>query len=155
MTVSELLSLIENLTSNPYTIIISAAELHDDEGLMHYNNRIRNEVLDLPGIYIWENIDNKAVLYIGMAGKVNQQGVMTMHSVRKRLQASRGKDPNTNRDVLTNRYIRNIMSEQNCQQLQMTILHMQETQLPGFAEAILLNAFYQGNGILPLYNSAF
>jgi hypothetical protein len=124
-------------------------------GLKNYNIKIRNFVKDLPGIYIWENADNGEVLYIGMAGKVNQQGNLVNHSVKKRLQASRGKDPETNREILTNKFIRNIMTELNCTNLNIHIIHLQQRQIPGYAEAVLINAFYQFNGFLPKYNSAF
>jgi hypothetical protein len=155
MNIFELQHLIQDLIFQQYFVSIQFNFISNIDGLRDYNQLIRNNVQDLPGIYIWENADNGEVLYIGMAGKVNQQGNLVNHSVKKRLQASRGKDPETNREILTNRFIRNMMTELNCTNLNIHIIHLQQRQIPGYAEAVLINAFYQFNGFLPKYNSAF
>ena len=141
--------LIENLVSIRLDIINGA------DGLISYNKIIRENVQNLPGIYVLENDATNEVWYIGMAGKVNQQGEISTHSVSKRLQASRGKDPKTKKDIQTNKYLLDLMLKENCLQLNIHIFHLQKGQLPGYIEAILINQFYQRNGILPIYNSAF
>ncbi len=155
MNVLKLKETIVNLKDHDYAIQIPFATISANGGLKDYNRIIRNSVADLVGIYLWENADNNEVFYIGMAGKVNQQGQLVNHSLRSRLQASRGKDPATGRDVLSNQYILNLMAQENCSQLNIHIIHLQNGQIPGYAEAVLLNAFYQRNGLLPKYNSAF
>ena len=155
MNVIDLKELIRNVISAEYSVIIRNEIISANNGLKEYNNLIRNQVQDLAGIYIWENADNGEVLYIGMAGKVNQQGVLVNHSVRKRLQASRGKDPVTGRDILTNQYIRDLMLQENCNQLNIHVIHLQSGQIPGYVEAVLINSFYQQNRLLPRYNNAF
>ena len=155
MHVLELKETIGDLIDHDYAIQIPYATISTTNGLKEYNRIIRNSVEDLVGIYLWENANNNEVFYIGMAGKVNQQGQLVNHSVRSRLQASRGKDPATGRDVLSNQYILNLMAQENCTQLNIHIIHLQNCQIPGYAEAVLLNAFYQRNGLLPKYNSAF
>jgi hypothetical protein len=155
MNINELRSTIQDLINQAYTVDILLNELNNESGLKAYNQKIRVNVHDLPGIYIWENHDTNEILYIGMAGKINQQGQLNSHSIRKRLQASRGKDKLTKKDIQTNSYILELMNQENCPQLNIHILHFMPNQLPGYAEAILLNAFYQRNGCLPKYNSAF
>ena len=155
MNVTELKEIITDLINIEYTIQIPFQTISADNGLQEYNRIVREHVLDLTGIYIWENFDTGIVWYIGMAGKINQQGDLVNHSVKKRLQASRKKDDLTGRDIQTNRYIYNLMVQENCSQLNIHVIHLENGQIPGFVEAILLNAFYQRNRSLPLYNSAF
>lgn len=155
MNINQLKELIQSYTNDYYYLRINNEMISSDIGMRQYNALIRNEVQDLAGVYIWENDDNKEVLYIGMAGKVNQQGILVNHSVRNRLQASRGRDSETGRDILTNRYIRNLMAHENCIQLNIHVIHLHNGQIPGFIEAILINEFYQRNGILPKYNHMF
>lgn len=149
MTVNELKKIIRNYINNEYSVIIERNTMLSTNGLAEYNRLIRNQVLDLAGIYIWENVDNGEILYIGMAGKINQQGILGNHSVRKRLQAARG------RDTLTNEFIRNLMVQQNINLFNIHVIHLQNGQIPGYIEAVLINAFYQTNGMLPRYNNAY
>jgi hypothetical protein len=155
MNIRQLKEVINNFISNDYGITIHNELISSENGLREYNSMIRMQVLDLTGIYLWENADNNEVLYVGMAGKVNQQGILVNHSVRKRLQASRGKNPETGREIQTNQFIRNLMLEENCNQLNIHIIHLHDGNIPGYVEAVLVNAFYQRNGVLPRYNNAF
>jgi hypothetical protein len=155
MNAIELINSIQDFINAEYFVTINNEMIFANNGLTEYNNLIRDQVQDLTGVYIWENADNNEVLYIGMAGKINQQGELVNHSVRKRLIASRGRDEITRRDIQTNQYIRNLMIAENCNQLNIHVIHLVDNQIPGFIEAVLINNFYQQNGILPKYNSAF
>jgi hypothetical protein len=155
MNVTELKEIIRNLISNEYSIEIPYNRISSIDGLKEYNRIIRLQVQDLTGIYLWENADNNEILYIGMAGKINQQGVLGNHTVKMRLQASRGKNPETGRDVQSNEFILNLMAIENCNQMNIHVIHLQNGQIPGYAEAVLVNAFYQRNRLLPRYNNAF
>jgi len=155
MNILELKGIIQNHILIENLVIVQLNEMNQNNGLKRYNKIIRNSVQDLPGIYIWENELSREILYIGMASKINQQGEITTHSVQKRLQASRGKDPITKKDIQTNKYIFDLMINENCNQLNMHIIHLQPSQMPGYVEAVLINAFYQRNGVLPRYNNAF
>lgn len=155
MNATELINSIQNFINDKYFVTINNEMIFANNGLTEYNNLIRDHVQELTGVYIWENADNNEVLYIGMAGKINQQGELANHSVKKRLLASRGKDEITGKDIQTNQYIRNLMTAENCNQLNIYVIHLIANQIPGFIEAILINNFYQHNGILPKYNSAF
>jgi hypothetical protein len=155
MNINELKRLIRTFINDCYYVPINHEMIFADNGLRTFNALIRDEVQDLAGVYIWENNDNNEVLYIGMAGKVNQQGMLVNHSIRNRLQASRGKDTETGKDILTNRYIRYLMAHENSSQLNIHVIHLQDGQIPGYIEAVLINEFYQRNGILPRYNHMF
>lgn len=152
---SELLQTIAPLISQNYSLSISSAFINGERGLKEFNGLIRQSIEDLPGLYLWENNDNEQILYIGMAGKVNQVGHIVNHSVRNRMQASRKKDSETKKDITTNKYLRDIMSQNEINQINIHVVHLIQGQLPGYAEAILMNAYYQRNGILPMLNKAF
>jgi len=155
MNVIELKRVIENEIDIEYSISILFSDISNENGLSEYNTRIRSFVLDLPGIYIIENLDNLEVWYIGMAGKVNQQGNLGNHTLRKRLRASRYKDPLTGRDIATNRYLLDNMRSKNCNQINIHLIHLREGNVPTYVEALLLNAFLQTNRILPIVNNSF
>jgi hypothetical protein len=152
---SELLQTIAPLISNDYSLPISLAFIQGDQGLKEFNRLIRESIQDLQGLYLWENIDNEEIFYIGMAGKVNQEGQIGGHSVRNRMQASRGKNPVTQKDITTNRYVRDFMSQNRINQINIHVVHLIPRQLPGYAEAVMINAYFQRNGILPRLNKAF
>ena len=155
MNIIELKAIIRNHILIEDLVSIRLGEINGNGRLRRYNDIIRKNVQDLPGIYLWENESNNEVWYIGMAGKINQQGVFSTHSVLKRLQATRGKHPVTLKDIQTNKYLLDLMIAENCNLLNIHIIHLQDGQMPGYIEAVLINAFYQRNGVLPKYNSAF
>ena len=152
---SELLQTITPLISNDYSLPISLAFIQGDQGLKEFNRFIRQSIEDLPGLYLWENNDNEEIIYIGMAGKVNQEGQTVSHTVRNRMQASRKKDRVTKKDITTNKFLRDFMSQNRINQITIHVIHLNLGQLPAYAEAILMNAYYQHNGILPRLNKAF
>jgi hypothetical protein len=152
---AELLQTITQITDHDYSLSISLVELQGEQGLKEFNQLIRQSIEDVPGLYLWENNDNEEIIYIGMAGKVNQEGHFVNHSVRNRMQASRGKESETKKDISTNKYLRNFMSQNEINQINIHVVHLFPRQLPGYAEAILLNAYYQHNGFLPKLNKAF
>ncbi len=71
------------------------------------------------------------------------------------MQASRGKLSETKKDITTNKYLVNFMSQNEINEINIHVVHLFQGQLPGYAEAILLNANYQNNGILPKLNKSF
>lgn len=152
---SELLQTLTPLISDDYSLPISLAFIQGEQGLKEFNRLIRQSIEDLPGLYLWENNDNEEIFYIGMAGKVNQEGQTVSHTVRNRMQASRKKDRVTQKDITTNKYLRDFMSQNRINQITIHVIHLNLGQLPGYAEAVLMNAYYQHNGILPRLNKAF
>ncbi len=152
---SELLQTINQIIDHDYCLSISLAEIQGDQGLREFNRIIRQTIEDLPGLYLWENSDNEEIIYIGMAGKVNQVGQIGGHTVRNRMQASRKKDPLTQKDITTNKYVRDFMSQNRINQINIHVIHLIPGQLPGYAEAVMMNAYFQHNRILPRLNKAF
>jgi hypothetical protein len=118
MAIIEIYNLIRNNTTsiaNP--ILIEYSLFQEENGLAHFNKIIRKRIENRPGIYVWENADSGEILYLGMAGKICQIGEFTNHDIQKRMLATRGKDPVTNKDVQTNSYIKQIMASNNINNL--------------------------------------
>jgi len=120
-----------------------------------FNSTIRQNVQDAIGIYVWTNGDTSEILYIGMAGKLHQNGYFANHSVQKRLLASRGKDSTTGKYIQTNEYIKQTISNIKCSSIDIHVFHTKPNQLPGYVEAVLINAYFQVTTTLPLLNTAF
>jgi hypothetical protein len=155
MNITQLKQHIRPSIENEYYIDLSSQLIQAPNGLVEYNQLIRTNVLDLPGIYMWEIPTTEEVIYIGMAGKIKQTGQLVNHSVRKRLMASRGKDPETKRDILTNTYIKNIFTHETIDSLHIHVVHLIPNAVPAFIEAHLLNSYFQQNNLLPRYNHSF
>ena len=155
MNITQLKQHIRPFIENEYYIDLSSQLIQAPNGLAEYNHLIRTQVLDLPGIYMWELPATEEVIYIGMAGKIKQTGQLVNHSVRKRLMASRGKDAETKRDILTNAYIKNIFTHENIESLHIHVVHLIQNAVPAFIEAHLLNSYFQQNSLLPRYNHSF
>ena len=154
MKIASLTEIVKDQISDYYVLRITRNLINSNNGLGDFNKAIRDNVKNQIGIYIWENHDNNEILYIGMAGKVKNNGEFVNHSVRQRLLASRGKDEK-GIDIQTNKYVQNIILENAISQVNFHVYHLKENQIPGFIEAVLINAYFQKNKCLPKYNSSF
>ena len=146
--------LVKLAISTEYKVQICLKMLNSNNGKKEFNKMIRAKVLDQIGVYIWENNKTKEILYIGMAGKVKTNGEFVNHSVQKRLLASRGKDL-LGKDIQTNQYIKDILNQDNIDEMNIHVFHLKSNQIPGYIEAVLINAYFQENNCLPRYNSNF
>lgn len=146
--------LVKHAISTEYKVQICRKMLNAFNGQKEFNKMIRAKVQDQIGVYLWEDNETKEILYIGMAGKVKTDGEFANHSVQKRLLASRGKDL-LGKDIQTNQYIKDILNQDNIEELNIHVFHLKESQLPGFIEAVLINAYFQEKNCLPRYNSSF
>ena len=155
MTISELKTCIRDVVSLEYSVVITRDIFQGIQVSQEYNRIVRHSVLNRPGIYFLENASNNEILYIGMAGKINQLGQFVNHSVQKRLQASRGKNLETKKDISTARYLKEYMGINEIEQINIHVIHLREGHLPGYIEAFLINEFFQRNRVLPKLNSAF
>jgi len=157
MNIAQLGGIVSGICSETYTITIARNVFTDDnmQGLKKYNQIIKSQAKNLAGVYIWVNRTTEEVIYVGMAGKVKTNGQFADHTVQKRLVASRKKDAETKKDIGTNRFIFELMISDNMQFLDIHVFHMKVNQLPSYAEALLLNAYFQANGNLPKLNNAF
>jgi hypothetical protein len=90
-----------------------------------------------------------------MAGKLHQNGDFANHTVQKRLLASRGKDSTTGKYIQTNEYIKQTISNIKCSSIDIHVFHTKPNQLPGYVEAVLINAYFQATKTLPPLNTAF
>jgi len=154
MNIENLHELIKEIISENYIVKINRESLIRINGLKEFNKKIRLNIKDEIGVYIWENDSTKEILYIGMAGKVKTNGEFVNHSVQKRLLASRGKDL-LGKDIQTNQYIKDILNQDNIEKLNINVFHLKENQIPGFIEAELINAYFQEKKCLPKYNVKF
>jgi hypothetical protein len=59
-----------------------------EKGRKIYNGTIRKSVEKKFGIYIWLDITNNEIIYIGIAGKIKTEGTPSEHSIQNRLLAS-------------------------------------------------------------------
>ena len=140
--------LVKHAISTEYKIQICRKMLNAINGQKEFNKIIRAKVQDQIGVYIWENNKIKEILYIGMAGKVRTNGEFVNHSVQKRLLASRGKDL-LGIDIQTNQYVKNILNQDNIDEMNIHVFHLKANQIPGYIEAVLINGYFQENNFIP------
>ena len=90
-TLEELKLYIEEFIEDYQSLFISN-ELSNEkiEFKKKYNSLIKKNIKDKAGVYIWENAVTKEIIYIGMAGRINNKGELKSHSLVKRLSASWG-----------------------------------------------------------------
>lgn len=120
-----------------------------------YNEFIRKNVSQKPGVYIWYDAKNQEVLYIGMAGKIKTNGELTNHPISQRLQAPRIKDFETKKDITTNRYIPAVLELFGLEEIEFHILPCKENEPAAYVESILLYNYFKAHGVLPILNNAF
>jgi hypothetical protein len=126
-----------------------------NNGSKLYNDIIRSNVKSAFGIYIWVNKMNGQIIYIGMAGRVKQNGSLSIHSLQNRLLASRGKDKNTNKDIPTNAHVKCVMTNNNIDSFDFFIMYSKKNEPPAYIEALLLYNFFKKNNSLPILNRSF
>jgi|TARA_B110000091_G_scaffold182927_1_gene201307 hypothetical protein len=135
-------------------VLITSEMFLDNNYRRNYNLLIREAVEDRVGCYLWINNSTSEIIYIGMAGKVKQDGSIGPHSLQKRLVAARVKDAN-DRYVVTNDYIRSYMEDNEIEELLIKVLYTFDSSPPTYVESLLLNQFLSLNNCLPALNSAF
>jgi len=119
------------------------------------NQTIRQNVKTKFGVYVWVNKKTAEILYIGMAGKVKTDGSLGDHSIQKRLLASRGKDKVSKKDIQTNDYVSEFMTQNEIDSLDIFIMYSKKDEPPAYIEALLLYKYYKKNNKLPRLNNSF
>lgn len=105
MGIDQLGSLVSEYIDEMISFNIEIDLFNNKDGLKKFNKIIREKVEpNRYGIYVWSNEGTKEVVYVGMAGTINQKGQYKSHSIRDRLTASRAKDEN-GKDIQTNKYV--------------------------------------------------
>jgi hypothetical protein len=124
-------------------------------GRKEFNKIIRDKVEKNFGIYIWVNSSTKEIVYIGMAGKIKNNGTLGDHSIQNRLLASRYKDKITKKYIQTNDFVINFMNSNKINTLKFYIMYSKSEEPPSFIETLLLYNFYKKNKRLPILNKSF
>lgn len=124
-------------------------------GREKFNQTIRQNVKTKFGVYVWVNKKTAEILYIGMAGKVKTDGSLGDHSIQKRLLASRGKDKVSKKDIQTNDYVSEFMTQNEIDSLDIFIMYSKKDEPPAYIEALLLYKYYKKNNKLPRLNNSF
>jgi hypothetical protein len=138
----------------PLIIYMSAVEKKRPSS---YNKIIRKNICSGQiGVYIWRNHETNEILYIGMAGKVNQKGKKNSHDLRKRLVASRRKN-NRGKDISTSDYLLKIMRENKINAIKIQVFYTKIKVAPSYLEAVLLQSYWKKSKYmsLPKFNASF
>lgn len=125
------------------------------DGREKFNQTIRLNVKTKFGVYVWVDKKTAEILYIGMAGKVKTDGSLGDHSIQKRLLASRGKDKVSKKDIQTNDYVREFMTQNEIDSMDIFIMYSKKDEPPAYIEALLLYKYYKQNNKLPRLNNSF
>lgn len=124
-------------------------------GRKKFNQTIRKNVKAKFGVYVWVDKKTAEILYIGMAGKIKTDGSLGDHSIQNRLLASRGKDKVSKKDIQTNDYVSNFMTQNEIDSLDIFIMYSKKDEPPAYIEALLLYKYYKKNNKLPRLNNSF
>ena len=163
----ELKLYIEEFIENYHSLFISN-ELSNKkkEFKKKYNSLIKKNVKDKAGVYIWENAVTKEIIYIGMAGRINNKGELKSHSLVKRLRASRGKNIK-GKDVLTNAFIFGLLNDPKellmknyekikpIRKIEINIFYSKQNIPSTYLESILLYQYFIRFKKLPDLNNTF
>ncbi len=156
MKILEIKNIIKPYILEPtVTINIKKQMFSNVSGRKLFNKKIKENVENKYGIYIWVNSMDDEIIYIGMAGRIKSDGELGIHSLQKRLLASRGKDINTKKDIQTNDFVHNYMVKNNIESLDFHIMYSKEGEPPAFIEALILYNYYKKNKRLPKLNNSF
>ena len=163
----ELKLYIEEFIEDNHSLVISN-ELSNEqkEFKKKYNSLIRKNVKDKAGVYIWENAVTKEIIYIGMAGRINNKGVLKSHSLVKRLTASRGKNTK-GKDILTSVFIFGLLNDPKellmknyekikpIRKIKINIYYSKQNIPSTYLESILLYQYFIRCKKLPHLNNTF
>ena len=163
----ELKLYIEEFIEDYHSLFISN-ELSNEkiEFKKKYNSLIKKNVKDKAGVYIWENAVTKEIIYIGMAGRINNKGELKSHSLVKRLRASRGKNIK-GKDVLTNVFIFGLLNDPKellmknyekikpIRKIEINIFYSKQNIPSTYLESILLYQYFIRFKKLPDLNNTF
>ena len=157
MQIEEIKELVKELIEeeNILKFEINQEIFQNELGREEFNKTIRIKVEKKLGVYIWVNSENNNIVYIGMAGKLKNNGKFVNHSIQERLLATRGKDKLTKKDIQTNDYVRCQMEKHNIKKIDFHIMYSKIDEPPAYIEALLLYKFYKKNKCLPLLNTSF
>jgi hypothetical protein len=164
MKIQEIQEYLSGYTKNTFISFVVDKKLliqdanREEKAKREYNKLIKEKVERKYGIYLWENDENKEIIYIGMAGKIKQNGNIGDHTINKRLIASReqvyinGKKT----DVQTGDYLLKKMDFLNICRVNFYIIYLDTSILPPtYIESVLLFEYLNKKKQLPILNNSF
>jgi len=156
MTIQEIKEIILPYIEEPIIDFEIERQIFSEKnGRKTFNKKIRDKVDKKFGVYVWVDKATNEIVYIGMAGKIKSDGIAGDHSIQDRLLASRGKNEITKKDIQTNDYIRDVMTDKNIETLNFYIMYSRTDEPPAYIEALLLYKYYKRNNRLPKLNYSF
>lgn len=138
------------------SFIITQAIYEEPDGRKTYNQIIRAQVpLSNYGVYIWTLPCTGEVVYVGVAGKIKNNGGYGDHCLQRRLTAARDRDRETKKDIQTNDYVKMKMIKHNWDALEIHVFYSRQSEPPSYAEALVLYHVYKQDRCLPILNNTF
>ncbi len=160
MKLQQVRSLIQEMVhGNQQTLDIYRNHIQGPAGRRAYNLMIRSHFAGQDassyGVYIWSDLITDEIYYIGMAGTIKTNGSYGQHDAQSRLTASRGKHPETGKDIQTNTYIYDFLQRENLDGLRISVYHALQGEAPAYIEAVLLHYHFKNYQRLPKLNNSF
>ena len=151
MNANNLLSILESFSSSPILKLSIEWSLFEKvNGRKLYNKLIRENVQNKFGVYLWGNPKTDEIYYIGMAGKIKTDGTLSNHTLQQRLQAPRGRDKKTKKDIQTNDFVKEFMKRNKILSLDFHVAYSKDDIPPSYVEAVLLYEYFKENTIVSL-----
>jgi hypothetical protein len=144
--------------------------IHRSKVLDDYNDIVNTELIDYKksqGIYLWINNQTDDILYVGMSGRLkndgNKQVIINDYSVRKRLVSSRKRiyieSLPKKKDVSTREFLNKKFSEYPLiQEIRIEVYlfdPIKHKLSPTFIESMVLQEIYTNTNSIPLFNNSF
>jgi hypothetical protein len=120
-----------------------------------------------PAVYVFSINNFSEIIYIGMAGKINSEGVCSNWSIRERLKAYRGKSKD-GKHIRTHDFIRQICIERNLNikayegivfdqisTFEVDVYYPKINIPAAFLEASFINEYFNHKNKLPKLNLSF
>lgn len=139
---------VTNLFNKPYEVVIKLDDVRESKTYLELIVSSINS--NSRGVYIFYDDTNQKIVYIGMAGKIKNDGKPTKQTLSERLRASRGKSFST-----TSKFIENSMIKLGSQKFRIIVLEIKQGELPAYLEASLINNYYKIYNCLPTLNNDF
>ncbi len=156
MNIKEIREVILPYIDEPIVNFIIEKKIFDkDSGRKRFNQTIRKNTAAKFCVYIWVENATEEIVYIGMAGKIKTDGSTGDYTIQNRLLATGGKDKHSGKDIQTNDYIRDFLTKNNIDFLNIFIMYSKKDEPPAYLEALMLYKYYKKNKRLPKLNTSF
>jgi hypothetical protein len=156
MNINEIQKLTIGLIEEKFeTLQIEKDLFKKSTGLSDFNKHIRDNVKSKNGVYILFDPVKQKPIYIGMAGRIRNDGNSKDHPLNKRLTAPRYQDKQTKKWIQTNQYICDCMEKNSINKLLIYVFYTLPKVPPAYLESLLIYKFYSKYNMLPSENNEF